>query len=431
MKTYHLQSLGCAKNRVDSEVFAGILEELGYRQCSKNRKVDVFVINACAFLESALAELELAIYAQVQRKLKNKVNQLVITGCVMNRGLEFFQNDYPEVDAWIPLKDFEAFEIFLKAEKPTTRKRIAWEGASHIGYLRISDGCSNHCSYCTIPSIRGELASVPMEDLLQTAQNLISGGAKELIVIAQDTCSYGLDIYGRKALPELLQALLKIPGYDWLRLMYMHPDHFENDWSQLFMDNERLLPYFEIPIQHISGHILASMGRRKMRSELLELLKGIRKQVPKAVFRTTLMTGFPNEGKAEFKELQELLQTFPFLHIGIFAYSPEPGTVAIDMKNQVSPKEKIRRVDELMDTYTHFAEQYYQDWVGKKVDAIIESEGVPNEDGTMLYRGRTWFQAPEDECNIEISGFTHKIGDIITVEITEAIGLDLFGDELV
>ncbi|MDP2173991.1 MAG: MiaB/RimO family radical SAM methylthiotransferase, partial [Candidatus Cloacimonadaceae bacterium] len=327
MKSYYIESLGCAKNLVDSETFAYILERRGYQSWESAEGADIVMLNTCAFLQSALAELDDVLCQLAELKNQGLIGRLFVSGCVMNRALEDFQPLFPEVDAWIPLKDFARLEELINVREHNTLGRVRLEHGSHA-YLRISDGCSNRCSYCTIPSIRGSLCSVPMEKLIDEAKALAEDKASpctELIVIAQDTCSYGMDIYGKKMLPELLTELLKIDGIKWIRVMYMHPDHFETHWLKLWQEYPKLLPYFEIPVQHSEDRILKAMNRNRRGNELRELFAVIKKELPEAALRTTLISGFPGESKGEALALHKFVRETGFHHLGAFCYSPEPG----------------------------------------------------------------------------------------------------------
>ncbi len=429
---YYIESLGCPKNLVDSEVFAFILERAGYVQNSDYEDSDIVLVNTCAFLQSALAEFDEILANIVEGKNQGAIKQVVVTGCVMNRALEDFRTVYPEVDAWIPLKDFEAFEAFLQAKPERAYKRQNFQSLPYA-YLRISDGCNNRCSYCTIPSIRGCLHSTPQEVVLEEARDLISRGARELIVIAQDTCSYGLDIYGTKALPELLLKILELEGLKWLRVMYMHPDNFELAWLELFCDNPKLLPYFEIPVQHFSDPILKAMNRKKGSQEILDLFAQIKSRIPDAVFRTTLISGFPGERKKDHQKLLELIETVPFLHLGTFPYSAEPGTPAFDLPNRPFSATAEKRSGQLLNLHQEKMQDLMEELIGSSFDILVEQKLDPEEDygpdQAHRYNGRTWFQAPDIDGVVEFAADsdTIQIGDIVSVELDDLIGIDFFG----
>jgi len=423
VKTFYIESLGCPKNLVDSETFAYIINRDGNRMTFDAEEADHILINTCAFITAALTELDdiLSYYATL--KQAGEITGLVVTGCVMNRDADEFIRCYPEVDAWIPLKDFAAFERYLEQPVSNCRHRLPLEHVSHT-YLRISDGCDNHCSYCTIPSIRGTMRSIPIPDLYAEALMMAEHGARELILVAQDTCNYGLDIYDRKALPELVARLHDIHQYRWIRVMYMHPDHFERDWIGLYQQYPKLLPYFEFPVQHCCKHILQMMGRSNDGPAIKSLIADIRNDIPEAVFRTTLITGFPGETADDFKALCRFIEETGFIFAGVFSYSPEAGTRAIDLPGQVKESVAFSRKNKLLNRQTKTTEKILEQYVGKVLEVLVECPD-PNDSG--YYLGRTWFNAPEIDGITLIEG--EGLGDckVAEVEITDVIGNDLFG----
>lgn len=432
MKTCYIESLGCAKNLVDSERFAAIFAEAGYQLSFDVEGADIVLINTCAFLQSSLSELEQVLDMAIQLKQEKQVGRLIVSGCVMNRNVKDFQDAYPEVDNWIALKDFAALADLLHSND--TQQRIPLQEGFHT-YLRISDGCENFCSYCKIPSIRGKLQSVPIETLVAEAKRLAkqpviqSDGntplyPQELTLIAQDTCLYGMDIYGKQALPELLAALNEVEGFRWIRLMYLHPDHFLTEWLPLFKQYPRLLPYFEIPIQHSSTKILKSMNRKKGKEEITELFATIKREIPEAVIRTTLMTGFPGESKREWEELCEFIAVNPLLHVGTFAYSPEGGTPAYVFDKRPAARTANTRQDNLEMLWAGIQAERIEVMIGKSFPVLVEHAV---EDAENEYSGRTWFQAPEVDGNIIITAEGLQPGSIIDVTIDDAIGSTLFG----
>ena len=427
-KTYYIESLGCAKNLVDSEAFAFLLEKHGYEWINNPYLADLILVNTCSFLQDSLDELrqELSDLCDIEAE------QLWVTGCVMNRGLSELQGDFPEVDQWIGLKDFAAFEKLLTdATSPKKHRyldRVPIQAGFHA-YLRISDGCNNNCSYCTIPSIRGPLKSVPIQDLVAEAKNLASDPdrqARELVVIAQDTCSYGLDLYGEKALPRLLTALHEIPQFKWIRVMYMHPDHFELSWLPLWKSLPKLLPFFEIPIQHCHDAILKSMGRRKGEQELEALFATIRRELPEAVLRATLMVGYPGETDAIFRSLLDFVERVSFDQLGAFTYSQESGTPASLLPDQVSLRIKEARYDELMSLQERVSEKLLQRYVGTELEVLTEAEAEPEEDYPAC--GRVWFQPPDLETKTFLTGSEPRIGSIVKAEIYDCDPISLYGE---
>lgn len=433
-RTYYIESLGCAKNLVDSEAFAFLLEKHGYEWVAEPDNASLILVNTCSFLKQSLSELRHYLKQFCQIK-KRQDSLLWVTGCVMNRALAEFKKEFPEVDEWIGLKSFEAFEGLLDgshkaAEGYCCPGRVLLQAGFHA-YLRISDGCSNNCSYCAIPSIRGPHRSVAIEDLVSQAKALASDPnrqAQELVIIAQDTCSYGMDIYGRKALPELLEALHEAAGFKWIRVMYMHPDHFETSWLKLWKKLPRLLPFFEIPIQHSHETILKAMGREKAGQELEALFLAIRKEVPNAVLRTTIMVGFPGETAAIFESLLGFVSKIRFDQMGIFSYSKEIDTPAFQMTKHVSQAVKNERYETLSQLKESISEQILQQYVGKNVELLVEGAEL-TDDGLNQSFGRLWFQAPDLETKTFVSGLTVP-GSFINAEIYDCDPISLYGDRI-
>jgi len=423
LKTFYIESLGCPKNLVDSETFAYIIKRSGNQLATDAEDANHILINTCAFIRDALTELDdiLSYYATL--KQAEEIAGLVVTGCVMNRDAEEFIRCYPEVDAWIPLKDFATFERYLQEPVSNCRHRLPLDQVSY-SYLRISDGCDNRCSYCTIPSIRGGMKSMPIPDLYAEAVMMAEHGAKELILVAQDTCNYGLDIYGKKALPELIVRLHEIPQYRWIRVMYMHPDHFELEWIDLYHKYPKLLPYFEFPIQHCCAHILKKMGRIKDGNEIAALISDIRNAIPEAVFRTTLITGFPGETANDVKALCRFVQDTKFLYAGVFAYSPEAGTAAIELPDQIKPSTATNRKYKVLNCQSKITESLLEQYIGKKLPVLVD-EIEPHDPDTV--GGRAWFNAPDIDGIVMIGGGNPEIGQMVEVEIADLIGLVLVG----
>ncbi len=427
MSSYFIESLGCPKNLVDSEVFAAIFERAGFEPAPEPAGADIVLLNTCSFLAEALAELDQVLATLAELKADGGIGELLVTGCVMNRGRKDFQDAYPEVDAWLPLKEFSALENRLKLPTASLRERAPLTFGFHR-YLRISDGCNNRCSYCTIPSIRGDLHSVPLEDLVREAQALAADSEEtplELIVIAQDTASYGLDLYGRKALPELLEKLHAIPVFQWIRVMYLHPDNFETAWLPLFQRLPKLLPSFEIPIQHSEDRILKAMRRRKGRDLLQGLFGQIRRELPQAALRTTLISGFPGETRQDALALQSFIREVGFLHLGVFIFSPEPDTLAENLPGAVPNRTARSRRDRLIEMQSDITESLLQQYVGQTVEVLIEDEAeVKDGEG---YVGRAWFQAPDIDGVTYLEPGDCQPGEIREVIIDDVIGTDLFG----
>lgn len=428
MKTFYLESLGCSKNLVDSERFAAILHRAGWKRVGETEGADLVLVNSCSFLSISKQELADVLGGLVYEKEKGRIGRIMVTGCVMERGQSVFREVFPEVDFWLGLKDFAWLERWLGLKSKGNYPRLPFQPVWYR-YLRIADGCSNHCSYCTIPSIRGELRSTPIEELVAEAELLtktLPGPPVELTLIAQDTSSYGLDLYGRQALPELLERLHAIPQFKWIRLLYLHPDHFVLDWLELWKRLPKLLPYFEIPIQHSEDRILRAMNRRKGREELKELFSTIIAELPEAVLRTTVIAGFPGETAAEASALGRFLESFPFLHVGAFQYSQEDGTRAAALASQIAESVAKRRFNTIMQNQYDRLPGMLENYVGKTVSILVEESNLLGGDGLLL--GRAWIQAPEIDGFTFIDGQRLQAGRLYDAVIRDVIGTDLFAE---
>ncbi|HOH97930.1 MAG TPA: MiaB/RimO family radical SAM methylthiotransferase [Candidatus Cloacimonadota bacterium] len=434
---YYLESLGCAKNLVDSERFAAQMQDRGIIATDDLPEADIILVNTCAFLSASLGELDDILSQICFEKTKSQI--LIVTGCVMNRAFDEFRELFPEVRYWVPLKDFQGFASILAdieagkkrrprftpqnpdAEHVQVPERVALQNSAHV-YLRIADGCENNCSYCTIPSIRGKMQSVPIEELVAEA-NRLTGRSEELVLIAQDSCLYGVDIYGEQALPRLIQALHELEQYRWIRIMYMHPDHFLLEWTELWKTYPKLLPYFEIPVQHGSDEILHKMNRKKGYQELVGLFKHIKAEIPEAVFRTTFMTGFPGEGEMEYQKILSLITEIEFVYGGTFIYSYEPGTPAAKMKKKVDFQLAALRQHLIMQTFYGNRCRYFESMIGSVQDVLIEA--LDDESGNFI--GHAWFMAPEIDGVVFVEADELYQGMIIPVLITDTVNDCLFG----
>lgn len=430
MKTYHIESLGCAKNQVDSERFVAIMESYGMEEVIDLLKADLYLVNTCAFLRSALTEMDKTLDILIDL-VDLKKAKLVVTGCVTTRALEEYQELFPEVDAWIMLKDFGGFEQYLKrhvlppAIKPEPLPesgRVKLEETQHV-YLRISDGCENNCSYCMIPSIRGKLVSEPIEKLVAEAEAMWDN-SEELVLIAQDSCMYGVDIYGEKALPKLIKALCELKLYKWIRVMYMHPDHFELEWLELWKEHSELLPYFEIPIQHVSPRVIKSMNRQKSYEELKALFTSIKAAIPEAVFRTTIMVGYPNETQTDLDLLDKFLEEIDILHVGVFGYSPEKESRDDELETEYPRYAYVKRLElKYAKRLAKIKEKKMQRFVGTIQPSLVEQYDLESNS----FIARTWFQAPEIDGILHLENEPKEDEPFVNVEITDALADELTG----
>ena len=418
MKKYHLISLGCPKNLVDSEKFASIIEANGYTYSQNPEDAQVIIVNTCGFILDAKEESVDTILSAAEYKTKGKCEKLIVTGCLVKRYLDDLQKALPEVDNFVQLKDFKAFANIFYGKYREERKILT---PSHYAYIRIADGCDNRCSYCAIPDIRGHLTSQPLEKIISEANRLADAGIKELIITAQDTTLYGVDLYKKPMLNELLNELNKIEKIKWIRLLYLHPAHLKEDMIKTISSLDKVCNYFDIPLQHINNGILKSMNRHINKEKIIEVLDKIKEYAPDSVIRTTFIVGYPNETEKAFEELKEFIIERRFNKLGVFTYSKEEGTPAYKLKDTVPQNIAMDRKDELMSIQQEISTELMQNYVGKTMDVIIENYN----DEVGSYEARTKFDAPEIDGKVFINAKNLKIGDMIKVKITDSWEYDL------
>lgn len=456
MKNVLFVSLGCDKNLVDSEKMLGLLNEAGYRVAQEESEADAIVVNTCCFIHDAKEESVETILEMAEWKKKGRLKALIVTGCMAQRYQDEIQQEIPEVDAVIGttgyteivpildeiLAEAEASQEEAAVEEPKEKsfvnccpsidllpasladKRVVTTGG-YTAYLKIAEGCNKRCTYCIIPYIRGHYRSFPMEDLLEEARKLAEGGVKELILIAQETTVYGMDCYGRKALPELLTKLCEIEGIEWIRILYCYPEEITDELIAVMKKEKKICHYLDIPIQHSEDTILKRMGRRTNRAELVSLVEKLRKEIPDIVLRTTLITGFPGETEEEFKNMVDLVDSMEFDRLGVFPYSAEEGTKAAEMDGQITEEVKESRRDEIMALQQEISADKAASRIDDEMSVLIE--GYLYEDD--IYIGRTYMDAPKVDGNVFVRAEEELIsGDIVPVRITGANEYDLMGD---
>ncbi|MCQ2136190.1 MAG: 30S ribosomal protein S12 methylthiotransferase RimO [Bacteroidales bacterium] len=392
-----LQTLGCSKNRVDSEHILSQLEPICEILPEDSvEDVDVLLINTCGFIGDAKEESIQAILEAVELKNQGRIGRIVVFGCLSQRYAQELPESIPEVDAWFGARDFEPLiEWFGLIPDDSKNAERVLSTPSHYAFLKISEGCDRRCSYCAIPHIRGAHRSVPMEELVAEATLLAQKGVKELIIIAQDTTFYGLDLYRRRALAELLDKLSQIEGIEWMRIHYSYPADFPQDVLDQMASNPKVCAYMDIPLQHIADKVLDKMHRHVTGQWTRDLIKTMREKVPGVVLRTTMIVGHPGEGKKEFEELLDFVREARFERLGAFTYSEEEGTFgALNFKDSVSKKEKQRRLDVLMELQSGISLEYNQSRVGTSEKVIIDRF----EDGVFVCRSR--FESPEVDGEI-------------------------------
>lgn len=431
-------SLGCSKNLVDSERMLYKLRERGYELVTEPGLADVAVVNTCGFIQSAKEETIETIIELGKLKEDGTLKKIIITGCLTQRYQEEAAELFPEADAVIGIGDNKDIIDILdhvlanervvkfspKLDAELTGERII-STLPFFAYLKVAEGCSNCCTYCAIPQIRGKFRSVPMEEVLKEAQWLAENGVTELIVIAQDTTRYGEDLYGEPKLPELLEKLSEIEGIKWIRTLYCYPERITDKLLETIADNGKLIKYLDIPIQHCNGEILSRMNRWGDKERLSQLMAHIRKKVPDIVLRTTLITGFPGETEEQFSELAEFVQEQKFERLGCFAYSQEEGTKAAEMENQLSEEVKNHRADIIMEQQMLISAANNEKLMGKRLTAVVEGFDKFAE----CYFGRTEKDAPDIDGKVFFTSENPlEIGDYVEIEISDTLDYDLMGE---
>ena len=437
-------SLGCDKNLVDSEEMLGALRERGYQFTDDENEADAAIVNTCCFIMDAQKESIEQILALAERRTEGTLKALIVTGCMAQRYKEEVLKEIPEVDAVIGTTSegriAEILDEILQKGGPagsggyllvdsedkrtgTTAERVVTTGG-YYSYLKIAEGCDKRCTYCVIPSIRGRYRSVPMEQLLDQARLLASKGIRELILVAQETTLYGTDLYGHKALPELLRKLADIPEIEWIRLMYCYPEEITKEIAEAMRDIPQVLHYIDMPIQHASDEILRRMGRHTDRQELTEKIAMLREMMPDICLRTTLITGFPGEKEEDHRALLDFVREMRFDRLGVFTYSKEDGTPAAKMSPQIPARVKKKRQKELMLLQQEIAFEAAQEMEGHVVDALVEGQLV----GEHVYLARTYKDAPGIDGALFIETQRELMtGDLVKVKITGSREYDLIG----
>ena len=431
-----LISLGCDKNRVDSEYMLGILKSDGHVIIDDENEAEAIIVNTCCFIHDAKEESINTILEMAELKITGKLKRLIVTGCLAQRYAEEIHGEIPEVDAVLGTSAYDEilealeegeFSLHMKGidELPLPSAKRIITGENYVSYLKIAEGCSKHCTYCVIPSIRGNFRSVPMERLIEEARYLAESGTKELILVAQETTLYGVDLYGEKKLHELLKKLTEIDELKWIRVMYCYPEEIYDELLDTMAGSDIILNYLDIPVQHASDKILKAMGRRTNRAELYSIINKIREKMPDAALRTSLITGFPGETEEDMDILEEFVKDINFTRLGVFTYSKEEGTPAARMKAQVPAREKNKRRNRIMRIAKEMSFENGRNMIGKTVPVIIEGY-IPDED---IYVGRTYMDAPGIDGSIFVLCDERLMsGDIVNVEITGSEKYDLIGE---
>lgn len=434
-----LISLGCDKNRVDSEKMLGLLNLKGYEVTDDETEADVIIINSCCFINDAKQESIDTILEMAKQKETGRCKALIVCGCMAQRYEAEIRESLPEVDACVGTggiaKITEVIEDALGGKKDTVLdgvntlpledgERILTTGG-HYAYLKIAEGCDKHCSYCAIPMVRGHYRSVPEESILREAKSLADKGVKELILVAEETTLYGTDLYGKKCLHELIHGLAQIQGIRWIRVLYCYPEEIYEDLIQCMKTEKKFVHYLDLPIQHADDTILRKMGRHTTNADLRRIIGHLREEVPDIILRTTLITGFPGETQEQHEELCRFINEMEFNRLGVFTYSQEEGTPAARMDGQIDEEIKLSRRDELMELQQEISADLLQKTVGREIECMVEGKAA----GESVYVARSYGDAPDVDGYIFINTDENLMtGDFVRVKITAASDYDLTGE---
>ncbi len=433
-------SLGCPKNTVDSERMLGKLSQDGYALQPDPDGADVVVVNTCGFIEPARQESLAVIREMLALKKSGRVGSVVVAGCLAERHKDLLLETVPEVDQIVGVFGREEIAAVVdravqhrdeqrslfrpapvRALEDTARLRIT---PRHFGYMKISEGCDRLCTYCAIPKMRGKHITKPMEEVIREARELVSDGVRELIIVAQDSTYYGMDLYGRVRFAELLKQLDAVEGIEWIRVLYAYPEHFSDDLIETMANAKKIVPYLDMPLQHINDRVLKRMIRRVDRSATENLIGRLRKAMPNLAMRTTFIVGFPGETEADYEELKSFVAEQKFERVGVFPYSLEPGTPAEKLDGHMPEEVKQARVAGVMEVQQQIAFAYAGKQIGKELAVVIDG---PDPEFANHFRGRTYADSPDIDCEVRVKGKNLRSGDFIKVKVTAADGYDLAG----
>lgn len=430
-------SLGCAKNQVDAEQMLFLLQQAGYNILPEPAGADVVIVNTCGFIESAKTEAIDNILAMAQLKAEGSVGKILVTGCLAQRYQEEILKELPEVDGVLGTGSYydvvsavkqlldgaEGIEEYGDIQAPVQECGRILTTPKHYAYLKIAEGCDNHCAFCIIPTLRGKYRSRSMDKLIEEAKKLAVSGVKELIVVAQDTSRYGIDLYGERKLAELLRALCKIDGFVWVRVHYLYPDEMSDELIDVLANEPKIVKYLDIPIQHIDDGILKKMNRRGNSKYLKALLTKLRDRIPGLVLRTSLITGLPGEGEKEFEALCDFLREYKLERVGAFAFSPEEGTRAAKMEYPDAEVAR-QRADVVEEIQSRIMDEWNESMMGKKLQVLCEGYDADEE----CWYGRTFADSPDIDGRILFDSEDELTpGDFVTVEVTDACDRELIG----
>lgn len=425
-------SLGCSKNLIDTEMAIGLFKRNNFEIVNDVEKAEIIIVNTCGFIESAKQEAINTILEMAEYKEKGTCKYLVVMGCLVQRYKKELQKALPEVDLFIEINDYGSYwdkilELLDEEEKPDTINNLCYmdrviSTGNKTAYLKIAEGCSNRCTYCAIPYIRGPYVSRPMEEVLEEAKKLATAGIKELIVIAQDTTRYGEDLYGESKLSDLLNELCKIDGFEWIRFLYAYPESITDELIQTVKNNPKICNYFDIPIQHISDAVLKRMNRRTTGKQIEELINKIKKQIPDVILRTSLIVGFPGETEEDFNKLYEFVKKGYFDKLGVFTYSKEDGTPAARLKEQIHPATKKKRYNLIMSVAKDISAEKLKSYIGKEYKVLVEDTTFDHK----FCVGRSYMDIPDTDGMVIIKDCDAKlVGEFVNCKVTAVNNYDL------
>lgn len=436
MNNVHIVTLGCSKNDVDSSMMYSLLDRDKYKMVENPNEADILIVNTCGFIDEAKEESIDTILESVEYKNEGRCKKVLLSGCLAQRYPEELIKEIPEIDGIIGTGNIEYInelldrslsgDLFVKTDNLNSAylEGIRKEKVNTTEYVKISEGCNNNCSYCIIPSLRGKNRSRKIEDVYKEVEYLVSKGAREIILIAQNTTDYGIDLYSKYSLANLIREISKIKELKWIRVLYLYPDHFTDDLIEEFKNNDKLVNYVDMPLQHISDNVLKNMNRKTSKDHIIKTLKNLRKSVPDIVIRTTFIVGFPGESQDDFNQLVDFIEDIKFDKLGVFEYSREEGTRAASLDEQIPNNIKEERKNEIMAIQSEISSEILSKNLGKTFEVLIEEKIDDNN-----YVGRTYMDSPEiDGVTYVQSDKELEIGDFVQVEIIDSLDYDLVGE---
>ncbi|MDU5185275.1 MAG: 30S ribosomal protein S12 methylthiotransferase RimO [Peptoniphilus harei] len=436
MNNVHIVTLGCSKNDVDSSMMYSLLDKNKYQMVNEPSQADILIVNTCGFIDAAKEESIDTILESVEYKNEGRCKKVLLSGCLAQRYPEELIKEIPEIDGIIGTGNIDyinelldrslAGDLFIKTDNLNSAyiEGIRKEEVNRTEYVKISEGCNNNCSYCIIPSLRGKNRSRKIEDIYSEVEYLVSKGAREIILIAQNTTDYGIDLYSKYSLANLINKISKIEDLKWIRVLYLYPDHFTDDLIEEFKNNDKLVNYVDMPLQHISDDVLKKMNRKTSKEHIIKTLKNLRKSVPDIVIRTTFIVGFPGESDDDFNQLVDFIENIKFDKLGVFEYSKEEGTKAASLDEQISDSIKEERKNEIMAIQSEISAEILSKNIGKRLEVLIEEE-VDEKN----YVGRTYMDSPEiDGVTYVHSAKNLEIGSFVQVDVVDSLDYDLVGE---